>query len=86
MPGGQGEVWNTLKDIGLTGTGMTAGSFTDNLWLGTEQRGLLWAADSDRGLGTFDDRVAAHSLSAKAGPSSSATTSSALAAARAPWN
>lgn len=55
------EVWNTLDGIGLTGSGMTTGSFTDNLWLGTEFRGLLWAADSDRGWEP-DDKVPAHSL------------------------
>lgn len=55
------EVWNTLTGIGLTGSGMTTGSFTDNLWLGTERRGLLWTADSDRGWEP-DDKVAAHSL------------------------
>ena len=61
VPGGQAEVWNTLNGIGLTGSGMTAGSFTGNLWLGSEQRGLLWAADSDRGW-DVDDRVPAHCL------------------------
>jgi len=55
------EVWNTLKGIGLTGSGMTTGSFTDNLWLGTERRGLLWTADSDCGWEP-DDKVPAHSL------------------------
>ena len=61
VPHGEDEVWNTLKGIGLTGSGMTTGSFTDNLWLGTERRGLLWTADSDRGWEP-DDRVPAHSL------------------------
>ena len=61
VPDGQGEVWNTLKGIGLTGSGLAVGSFTDNLWLGTEFRGLLWAADSDRGWEP-DDKVPAHSL------------------------
>jgi len=61
VPDGEDEVWNTLKGIGLTGSGMTTGSFTDNLWLGTERRGLLWTADSDRGWEP-DDRVPAHSL------------------------
>lgn len=61
VPEGKGEVWNTLKGIGLTGSGMTTGSFTDNLWLGTERRGLLWTADSDRGWEP-DDEVPAHSL------------------------
>jgi hypothetical protein len=61
VPYGKGEVWNTLKGIGLTGSGMTAGSFTDNLWLGTERRGLLWTADSDRGWEP-DDKVPAHAL------------------------
>ncbi len=66
VPAGRGEVWNTLDGIGLTGSGMTAGSFTDNLWLGTEYRGLLWAADSDRGW-DVDDRVPAHSLLRRGG-------------------
>ncbi|MBM4037791.1 MAG: hypothetical protein FJ290_04690 [Planctomycetes bacterium] len=61
VPGGKGEVWNTLTGIGLTGSGMTTGSFTDNLWLGTERRGLLWTADSDRGWEP-DDKMPAHSL------------------------
>jgi len=61
VPPGQGEVWDTIRGIGLTGTGMTAGSFTGNLWLGTEVRGLLWCADSDRGW-DVDDKVPAHSL------------------------
>ncbi len=55
------EVWNTLDGIGLTGSGLTVGSFTDNLWLGTEKRGLLWTGDSDRGWQP-DDKVPAHSL------------------------
>ncbi|MBM4034683.1 MAG: hypothetical protein FJ291_23310 [Planctomycetes bacterium] len=61
------EVWNTLKGIGLTGSGMTTGSFTDNLWLGTERRGLLWTADSDLGWEP-DDKVPAHSLVRPARP------------------
>jgi len=61
VPPGDGAVWNTLDGIGLTGSGMTVGTFTDNFWLGTEQRGLLWAADSDRGW-VPDNDVPAHSL------------------------
>ena len=47
--GGKGQVWNTRKDIGITGSGRRVGNFVGNLWVGTEQRGLFWGADSDRG-------------------------------------
>ena len=64
VPEGEGHVWSSLKDIGQVGSGMTTGSFFGNVWLGTEQRGLLWASDSDRGW-VPDDRVAAHTLARK---------------------
>ena len=61
LPICKGPCWDTIRDIGATGTGMTAGSFTGNLWLGTEERGLLWCSDSDRGW-AVEDRVPAHEV------------------------
>lgn len=46
---GQGQVWNTRDDMGPTASGRKVGNFVGNLWVGTEQRGLFWGADSDRG-------------------------------------
>ena len=48
-PEGKGVVWDTLNDLGLQGSAMTTGNFYGNVWVGTEQRGLLWAGDSDQG-------------------------------------
>ncbi len=61
VPQGQGEVWDTRDDIGITGSGRRVGNFVGNLWVGNEQRGLFWCADSDRGWEP-DERVAAHAL------------------------
>ncbi len=58
VPKGEGEVWNTRDDIGKTGSGRRVGNFVGNLWVGTEQRGLFWCADSDRGWEP-DERVPA---------------------------
>ncbi|MBM4033302.1 MAG: hypothetical protein FJ291_16175 [Planctomycetes bacterium] len=58
VPKGNGQVWNTRDDMGITGSGRRVGNFVGNLWVGTEQRGLLWCADSDRGWEP-DARVAA---------------------------
>ena len=58
VPKGEGEVWNTRDDIGKTGSGRRAGNFVGNLWVGAEQRGLFWCADSDKGWEP-DERVAA---------------------------
>ena len=66
IPGGEGKVWDTAAGIGLAGCAMTVGSFTGNLWVGTEKRGLLWCADSDRGW-VPDNAAAAHSLARKGG-------------------
>ncbi len=60
-PAGEGQVWNTLAHIGNAGSGMTRGNFTGNLWVGNEQRGLLWSADTDEGWVPRDD-APAHSL------------------------
>jgi hypothetical protein len=49
VPKGQGQVWNSRDDIGITGSGRRVGNFLGNLWVGTEQRGLFWCADSDKG-------------------------------------
>jgi hypothetical protein len=61
VPDGQGPVWNTLKDIGKAGSTMIIGNWQSNLWVGNEQRGLLWCADSDRGW-VPNDATPAHSL------------------------
>lgn len=65
VPAGNGVVWDTLRDLGTQGSGMTKGNFYGNVWIGTEKRGLLWAGDSDRGW-VPSDTTAAHSL--KRGP------------------
>lgn len=44
----QGRLWSTL-DTGLPGAFMTVGSFYPCVWVGNEQRGLMWYADSDEG-------------------------------------
>ena len=49
VPDGQGQVWNTLDNIGKAGSTMLVGNFESNLWVGNEYRGLLWCADSDQG-------------------------------------
>lgn len=61
VPAGEGEVWSTKDDIGLGGTGMTAGSFMPNLWVGTEKRGLLWTGNTDRGWVPRNE-ITAHAL------------------------
>ncbi len=61
IPSGKGVVWSTLKDIGLSGSGMTVGNFYQNLWVGTEKRGLFWWANSDEGW-VPDDSVPAHEV------------------------
>jgi len=54
----QGRLWSTL-DTGRTGSGMAVGSFYPTVWIGSERRGLLWWADSDRGWSP-DDEIPAH--------------------------
>ncbi len=44
----QGQLWSTL-DTGISGSGMTIGSFYPTVWIGSERRGLLWWADNDKG-------------------------------------
>ena len=38
-----GRLWST-HDTGVTGSGMTVGSFYPTVWIGSERRGLLWWA------------------------------------------
>jgi len=56
----QGRLWSTL-DTGKGGSMMTVGSFYPDVWLGSEQRGLLWWGDSDQGW-VPDDAVPAHEV------------------------
>ena len=58
VPKKDGQVWNTRDDIGIVGSGRRIGNFLGNLWVGSDQRGLFWCADSDRGWEP-DDRVPA---------------------------
>jgi len=53
-----GRLWSTL-DTGRTGSNMKVGSFYPSVWIGSERRGLLWWADSDRGWFPHND-VPAH--------------------------
>ena len=61
VPKGNGELWNTMKDIGSAGSGRRIGNFLGNLWVGSEYRGLFWCADSDFGWEPHE-RVPAHEL------------------------
>ncbi len=54
----QGRLWSTL-DTGRSGSVMTVGSFYPTVWIGNEQRGLVWWADNDKGWFP-DDAVPAH--------------------------
>ncbi|HEY3325021.1 MAG TPA: glycoside hydrolase domain-containing protein [Planctomycetota bacterium] len=56
----QGRLWSTLE-TGKGGSMMTVGSFYPDVWLGNEQRGLLWWGDSDQGW-VPDDAVPAHEV------------------------
>jgi Glycoside hydrolase 123, N-terminal domain len=58
LPNKQGRLWSTLE-LGRKGSGMKVGSFYPDVWLGSEQRGLLWWADSDEGW-VPDDAIPAH--------------------------
>ncbi len=60
-----GRLWSTL-DTGITGTGMTVGSFYPTVWIGSERRGLLWWGDNDRGW-VQDSGVPAHEAVRKDG-------------------
>jgi len=55
-----GQLWSTL-DTGIGGSHMQVGSFYPQVWLGNDQRGLLWAADSDQGWTPVND-VPAHEV------------------------
>jgi hypothetical protein len=70
LPAGKsGRLWSTL-DTGIGGSMMTVGSFYPQVWLGNEQRGLLWWADSDQGW-TPVNEVPAHEVVREAGDQSS---------------
>lgn len=60
LPVGQGKVWDTLV-IGKQASLMTVGNFYPQIWLGNDQRGFLWWADSDRGW-IPDNGVPAHEV------------------------
>jgi len=60
LPDKQGKLWDAL-DTGKNGSGMVLGSFYPAVWVGNEQRGLLWYADNDKGWAP-DDAVPAHEL------------------------
>lgn len=55
-----GRLWSTLE-TGKGGSMMAVGSFYPQVWIGNEDRGLLWWSDSDRGW-TPDDAVPAHEI------------------------
>ena len=61
VPDGNGQVWDTLTDIGQAGSKMLVGNWQNNLWVGNDQRGLCWFGDSDQGW-LPNDQTAAHSL------------------------
>jgi len=59
LPGEKtGKLWSTL-DTGRSGSSMAVGSFYPTVWIGNEQRGLLWWADNDKGWFPDND-VPAH--------------------------
>lgn len=61
----EGRLWSTF-DTGITGSGMTVGSFYPTVWVGSERRGFVWWADNDRGW-IQDDAVPAHEAVRKDG-------------------
>jgi len=61
----QGTLWTTF-DTGRPGAKMKVGSFYPHVWLGSEQRGLQWWADSDKGWFPHDD-VPAHEVAREGG-------------------
>jgi len=61
----QGRLWTTF-DTGRPGAQMTVGSFYPHVWLGNEQRGFQWWADSDKGWFPDDD-VPAHEVAREGG-------------------
>ncbi|MCC6580246.1 MAG: hypothetical protein IT440_07365 [Phycisphaeraceae bacterium] len=56
----QGHLWSTL-DLGRAGSRMRLGSFYPTVWIGSDRRGFLWWADTDRGWFP-DDNVPAHEV------------------------
>lgn len=61
LPTGKpGRIWSTLE-MGAGGNGLTVGTFYPDVWIGNEQRGFYWWADSDQGW-VPDDTVAAHEV------------------------
>ena len=61
LPAGKtGRLWSVF-DIGRKGSCMKQGSFYPGVWLGNEQRGLLWWADNDAGWIPNND-VPAHEV------------------------
>lgn len=56
----KGVLWSTLL-MGQGGSGMTVGTFYPGVWIGNEERGFYWWADSDQGW-VPDDKLAAHEL------------------------
>ncbi|MBM3880829.1 MAG: hypothetical protein FJ387_14115 [Verrucomicrobia bacterium] len=60
-----GRLWSTLE-TGITGSGMTVGSFYPTVWIGSERRGFLWWADNDKGW-VQDNAVPAHEAVRKDG-------------------
>ncbi len=61
----QGRLWTTF-DTGRPGAQMTVGSFYPHVWLGNEQQGFQWWADSDKGWFPDDD-VPAHEVAREGG-------------------
>ena len=56
LPPGEGEVWDSRK----TGSHLV-GTFVPYLWLGSENRGIAWFAESDRDW-LYDDKRPAQSI------------------------
>ncbi len=65
-PEEQGTLWNTLLSPGGNGAQMTVGNFYPLVWVGNEQRGLMWYADSDEGW-VPTDAVPSHELRREGG-------------------
>lgn len=58
LPAGkQGRLWSTF-DTGKPGAKMAAGSFYPQVWVGNDQAGFLWWADSDQGWVPDEDTPA----------------------------
>jgi hypothetical protein len=61
VPNGQGEIWSSLKNVGLTGANMTKGNFYSNIWIGNDLHGLLWCGESDEGW-VPNDKISSHTI------------------------